>query len=513
MPDIDLDGVEFKSLPSGLHSVKEDLVYYVHGNAAGISIFAQDEADAKQRNANFVAVGALVPLSYGRLGKSWVFGEELRILAKQLVKNASDTRAMELFWQKYRLDHVHKRQNVQAPLETPDSNPDTTARKRKRAFSDAMTGGVSGEAEWPSDHPVLSMPALLTTFGPLIFPLHRAALLRKRILLLGTPPVQKNSNAVYLMSILSTPPESLRESIPPEAESLFYSHPLFSVGIQDMTSLIEGDGDIGWLACTTDDILGEKKDVFDVLVKVPTSDREWPQIQTSDGKGMKCSRRDLRRWKLLQRELRRLKQQKQERFEDEPASETTTSDDERPLLEEADRNNDVQDEPSSYRQEGDVSESSAWADLAYRGFIWWASAGDADAWEADERKEDEEVFDQLPNVAEVLPDPKTNSNNLAKDQGVSYARATATLVVAYFRRLTELLMTTAANIVEQADHDTDNGSEENGIQLDSDDLREMGLDPQSDSTREFIKDLFELWFKQEAVVADNGIRICGLRVC
>ena len=43
-----------------------------------------------------------------------------------------------------------------------------------------------------SNHPALSMPAFLDMFGPLAFPIYRAALLRKRILLAGTPPVQQS---------------------------------------------------------------------------------------------------------------------------------------------------------------------------------------------------------------------------------------------------------------------------------------------------------------------------------
>ena len=48
--------------------------------------------------------------------------------------------------------------------------------------------------QYDDDHPALSLPTLLRQFGPLIFPLYRAALLRKRILLVGEPPVQQSCN-------------------------------------------------------------------------------------------------------------------------------------------------------------------------------------------------------------------------------------------------------------------------------------------------------------------------------
>jgi hypothetical protein len=43
-------------------------------------------------------------------------------------------------------------------------------------------------------HPAWSLPHLLEAFGPLIFPIHRAALLRKRILITAHAPVQEPCN-------------------------------------------------------------------------------------------------------------------------------------------------------------------------------------------------------------------------------------------------------------------------------------------------------------------------------
>ena len=84
--DIALDGaVEFKSLPSGLHGVDNDLVYFVHEGYAGLSAFARGEATQAERNANFVAVGILVDKKYGRLGRSWLYAEKLEGLARCVI--------------------------------------------------------------------------------------------------------------------------------------------------------------------------------------------------------------------------------------------------------------------------------------------------------------------------------------------------------------------------------------------------------------------------------------------
>ena len=57
-----------------------------------------------------------------------------------------------------------------------------------------------------SHHPALSLPLFLDTFGPLIFPLFKAALLRKRILLVGQAPVELACNFGQLAYPVLTSP-------------------------------------------------------------------------------------------------------------------------------------------------------------------------------------------------------------------------------------------------------------------------------------------------------------------
>ncbi|KAK4505513.1 hypothetical protein PRZ48_003476 [Zasmidium cellare] len=512
LPEIDLDGVEYKSLPSGLHAVKEDLVYFIHGAHAGISVFVQDGADAKHRNANFAAVGALVPLSYGQLGRSWIHAEQLRKLARDVAKNTSDTRALELFWKEHRADQASRRSSL-SPAATRDApNAGLESRKRKRALSDATLAGFNAEGAWPSDHPALHVPAILDMFGPLLFPLHRAALSRKRVLLLGSPSVQDNANTVYIASVLSSIPQGLGESLPTESEPLFRSLPLFSVGIHDIPSLTSQDDSSGWLACTTDDILGEKKNLYDVLVQLPTSnsnpDKIWPKLKTSDGKVLKASQRDLRRWTLLRRELRRLRRQMVGTYSDEP-----DDSDERPLLRRSKSSTELYENTGlQERDEAEATEPSTWTSLAYKGFMWWASAGEASAWENDETKADEELLFDMPDVGGLFPEATTSGKTDAERE-LEYSRAAATMLVAYFRRVTEGVLRTMAAIVEEADDDTEEGIQEEEIQINGEDVRAMGLDSWSEADKGFVADMVKVWFERDAVVSDQGVRVCGVRIC
>ena len=74
--------VEYKSLPSGLHNIKEDLIYFVHDKCAGLSAYVNGYGEQEERNARFVAVGVLLPLNDGRLGRVWLHAAELRNIAR-----------------------------------------------------------------------------------------------------------------------------------------------------------------------------------------------------------------------------------------------------------------------------------------------------------------------------------------------------------------------------------------------------------------------------------------------
>jgi hypothetical protein len=82
-PGVELEGVvEYKSLPSGLHTVADDLIYFVHAGHAGLSAFVNTPTrDSENRNARMLAVGVMVPLSYGRLGRAWRHAEALKTMA------------------------------------------------------------------------------------------------------------------------------------------------------------------------------------------------------------------------------------------------------------------------------------------------------------------------------------------------------------------------------------------------------------------------------------------------
>lgn len=103
------------------------------------------------------------------------------------------------YWGTYQIRETDGSTAPDSPLDSPVSlrfrpsgeRPDNL--HRNRAFSDALVLETARPALTPF-HPASSLPGFIDCFGPLIFPLYRAALLRKRILLLAEAPVQVPCN-------------------------------------------------------------------------------------------------------------------------------------------------------------------------------------------------------------------------------------------------------------------------------------------------------------------------------
>ncbi|EFX00502.1 hypothetical protein CMQ_7504 [Grosmannia clavigera kw1407] len=415
-PGLELGGaVEYKSLPSGLHAVAEDLIYFVHedetgsgghggdltagpseGGYAGLSAFVNlptDEADA--RFARMIAVGVLVPRSYGRLGRAWRHAESLMAMARKLAADHNETPLLEAYWRD------NSGPSLGLPFsDSPLSSPMATSfgrsgsggfrnrHARNRSASDGTALMLPPGHRLSPHHPAWSLTALLDTFGPLVFPIYRAALLRKRILISTHAPVREVNNFVYNISVLANIPISVFDILEPAAMPQQRIRPLFTIGVNDIPFLVDdaaavkraalaavqGDpvgpyGGPGWIACTTDSILAMKGELWDVLITMPPARATgvtaaagvaekmvWPTVEGANGVPIKATQRDLRRFRALATGLSR-------RPTTATGQDTTDA-----VGDEADAQ--LVDAAES------IVEPVTWAALAYNGFMWWASAGE-----------------------------------------------------------------------------------------------------------------------------------------
>lgn len=111
----------------------------------------------------------------------------------------ANTAPLSAYWDTYQIGAPDTSTAPDSPLESPLSlrfKPNgerSDGPYRNRAFSDAMVLETARPALTPF-HPASSLPDFIDSFGPLVFPLYRAALLRKRVLLLTEAPVHVPCN-------------------------------------------------------------------------------------------------------------------------------------------------------------------------------------------------------------------------------------------------------------------------------------------------------------------------------
>lgn len=302
---------------------------------------------------------------------------------------------------------------------------------------------------------------------------------------------------MYNLSVLSSIPPHAADLLSPGTEALLRLPALFSVGVHDIPELEQlqtqkanGAPEIGedmpsqgWVACTTDEIITTKKKLFDIVVKMPETHaalpqkKVWPIMKTSDGTQIKASQRDLRRWKMLRRELWRHEQSSSENDDDE-------QDDEAPLIKPSE-----EDDSDIDAVVDEVVEPTTWPQLAYNGFMWWASAGEQNSYTTTERERDRDLLGDLSDYADSLP----------------------TAIIAYFHRSTTQLIQNLNSIIDRSD-DEETEEDDGTLLLDKGDVSRMGLDTWSEVDRAFLSEFSWMYCGRVVDVQGTAVDCCGVRI-
>lgn len=388
------------------------------------------------------------------------------------------------------LDRERRHERRGEPPRLPPSSVDTALPGHIRAIGlPAATGGFAEETHSLCGHPagqdclrvwyVLDIiPGLLSANGP-----------------------------VYNLSVLSSISPRDTERLAPETENLLRLPSLFSVGVHDIPLLERlrnpKDGghtpDLepseGWVACTTDEIIVTKTQLYDIIVELPPTydappqERRWPRIRTSDGSLIKASQRDVARYKLLHKEL--FKQRNRSETSPEPYTDEE-NDDAAPLLSRDEVDTKRADDDFSEAYDDTAVEPTTWSRLAYMGYMWWASAGERDAYTTAERETDRELIGDLS----------------------AYSQSLETAIIAYFHRQSSLLIRSLSQIIEedtQGEREEDD-NDSDAVVVDRDDLSRMGLDTWSEADRAFVQEFGSLYFGRTIGVKGSEVECCGLRV-
>lgn len=308
------------------------------------------------------------------------------------------------------------------------------------------------------------------------------------------------TGAVYNLSVLSSISPRDAELLAPGTEHLLRLPSLFCIGVHDI-ALLDAlrspkrghtpgpDAAEGWVACTTDEIIATKPQLYDIAVELPAAgaappQRRWPRLRTSGGDVIRASQRDVARYRLLHRELWKHRQQATETFHDDDEH-----DDAAPLISHDEIDAKRADDDFNDAYDDSAVEPTTWSRLAYQGFMWWASAGERDAYTTAEGELDRELVGDM----------------------AAYADSVETAVIAYFHRQSSLLIKVLAQLVE-SEHESERDGDGDALWIERDDLSRMGLDTWSEADRAYVQEFGSLYFGRRVEIRGNEVDCCGLRV-
>uniref|UniRef100_A0A8C4I9B7 DENN domain-containing protein 11 n=1 Tax=Dicentrarchus labrax TaxID=13489 RepID=A0A8C4I9B7_DICLA len=237
--DMDLEGVEFKAIASGSHRVTTDFIYFRKGCYFGLACFANMPVESTvERGARMKSVGILSP-SYTLLYRYMSFLEHQVRLQLQSPGHYSP---LEAFYEDKR-----------ALL--PPSGDGVVTACPANAWGAAINHSMHPEMK--ITHPAGCMSQFIRFFGEHIMVLWKLALLRRRILIFSPPPVGVVCYRVYCCCCLAN------ISIPGIGVAVPEFRPFFYVNVADISAL---ENELSYVACTTEKIFEEKKDLYDVYV-------------------------------------------------------------------------------------------------------------------------------------------------------------------------------------------------------------------------------------------------------
>jgi hypothetical protein len=351
--------------------------------------------------------------------------------------------------------------------------------------------------------------------------------------------------------MLSSTPISVIANLRLPSEALTRLRPLFSIGVHDIPYLEEltrrstwetreylddhedEDEEIdqhqengpGWISCTTDEILGMKSNLHDLIVELPSihshhpKARRRPKIKSAKTqKEIKATQRDLRRYNILRRAIQPLKEAPGVKLfgDDQDA-------DRQPLLHSS---SSTAIEDDLIDDESNVVEPTRWTELAYSSFMWWASAGEKDQTLLDEENMDSSLLDDLADISQQIAEERRYKDEDNEELTLSMGNTGTALeptdsqrdarfemaIIAYFHRLTKKIFEVCAEVLN-FNHPDEVSGHENTVKIDREALRSMGLDVWSAADREYVKEFFRLWFRRDVRVDPLEIECCGVRIC
>lgn len=491
-----------------------------------------------------LSIGLLISNDHPLSDQAFLHAADLRELAREFAKNVSNYDALEQFWKIRRADDVEETDGATftgTPAESTSSlrNRRSPSRRSVMSYRRQQNRSRSNSELMPTirfrpllqHDPLRSLVGLIDSLGPLIFPVYRAALARKRILIFGEPPVERMCHYVSTIAGLAKLPNSTSDLISDSRKAPI--KPLYAVGVHDIpifeeearhlnqstssspfTSARDSNVDLsiprgaGWIACTTDGILKTKTALYDISITFPPAytinakERKWPTVERSTGEKLLASQRDLRRFTTLKRNYNA----SNSTFDIPSVSPTELVEPSSPVT-------------ISTTNEECVCEKPKWTETLHKCVVWCSKKTG--------RPNFDEAFEEH---AENVKFESASDVESTHSEGPLYPN-----LEVYFHHISTQLLVTMADIIEsEADEEYfDNDADEFGTTLEStrltgasalsengngivrftaEDVSHMGLDEWNEADRATVKDIAWKYFgrRAEVGVPKIGISCCGL---
>ncbi|KAF9530702.1 hypothetical protein CPB83DRAFT_810102 [Crepidotus variabilis] len=279
--------LEFSALPSGLHLVEQDVVYFTKESQHGVCIFRRRKT-GEQGHRGFRLSSLGILLAKSERPRPWRHVKELKQLITEVHRRSSSRRTLEG-------NHDGAgRPSLELDITEEDWEParlffeerklrrvDLGGAGRWSGWSDELDGAY---AEPFDSNPTLHLPHLLRILGPSSLTLYKHVLGRKRILIYTLPPVEVACILCQVAGDICFDTQS-SSNAGDEGDSSStigsgrlkgrHQEPVNVLGMITLADLDrlekESQTGRGWIACTTDAIFMDKPSHYDLLIDLTTS--------------------------------------------------------------------------------------------------------------------------------------------------------------------------------------------------------------------------------------------------
>ncbi|KAJ4481239.1 hypothetical protein J3R30DRAFT_3465578 [Lentinula aciculospora] len=259
--DLNIDNLEFSALPSGLHLVEQDTIYFSKDGHQGVCAFRRVKSTEEgHRGFRLSSLGVL--LAKSTRPKPWRHVPALKELMTML----------------------YARMELTDTLQPSDADwlPSRSYFEEHKLNSADLGGAgdwtgwsheLDGENRDPSNiNPTLHLPHLLRILGPSTLTLYKHVIGRKRILIYTLPPVEAACILCHVAADLCYEQQVDTNSNRLPGKSKEGINVLGMITLSDVDRLqAESRSGRGWIGCTTDAIFLERPSYYDLLIDLTTS--------------------------------------------------------------------------------------------------------------------------------------------------------------------------------------------------------------------------------------------------